>query len=1149
DSSQSDSLHTLTTEELRSLAREELNNEYDSVYILDCASKRYRIYHNTLNLDNDDALLDYDRDLKRMLGFILEEDRETFEKIVSVESLIENLGNENELEIQYRFKKREFSWARFRAKVLARVDTVPSRVIITVKYIDRVTSEEMSRQKILMENNRFLRHCLDIVSSGAIESQLENILELTRQLFDADRAYACDIISQKGTYGDFITMNREGVKASSYDLNELDWNTRNQLFVVMTDYNHKIIYTNQLQKYKAVRDFLLNDDIESVVFSSFYDNGSLSGFFGVDNPKKNGNDSELIRLVGAIVRSALSRKYREQMVAEENARAIAKIAQTNEREKEKYTNVITALSSDYSSIYYYDEKTNTVTPYSLSARINSLLGDSIGKLSYEELTEYYIEHGVQASDKAEMRVELDRRVILDKLKTVPSYTKIFLNNQGKYCEMKAARAKDNSKAFVIGFGEKDKEIRNEKSHDNILFLITQTLFDVGDIDEKINQVLFAVKNYYSSEVARAVAVSRDGTQMLVTSRYPAFPEDDGIKYDVCIPIEEFQDWLERFRVDGAFFDSKDENVKQYYKNLPQYVKKYYNVDSVMSAPMLVNDEIKGFVSIDNPRNNLEDLGMLRVAGAVIYSLYLKKTQSAEEQKTLSIISGTYKIVSYVDLVEDYVHVYSASDRYSGYYEDITSLQETSRRFVEMVVAPEDRDKMRGVLSPFYIKERLKRQDHFTVTFGESFRGEQRRDYEIRFIKASEDGNQVVITIADNTEIMALEREQREKLLAAKKQAEDASKSKGEFLARMSHDIRTPINGVMGMTEIARRYHNDEKRLLDSLDKIDVASKHLLNLVNDVLDMSSIENGKVAISSKPFNVLTFAENCAHIIDGQLEGRRVKLIKDFEGIKKPFVRGDELHLRQIIINILGNAVKFTPDNGEILFRISEKKVTKNRISFSFVIKDTGIGMKPEFIEHIWDEFSQEESSMGPVYKGSGLGMPIAKQLSELMGGDLSVESEYMKGTTFTLDVSFAIDKINAEMAGEGGNVSIAGANLLLVEDNDINIEIAKEILESGGAHVDVAENGSIAVDKFKSSEPFYYDLILMDIMMPVMDGLEATRRIRGMRRDDALLVPIIAMTANAFTEDIQKTAAAGMNEHLSKPVEAKRVLATIASYLEK
>jgi signal transduction histidine kinase/ActR/RegA family two-component response regulator len=381
---------------------------------------------------------------------------------------------------------------------------------------------------------------------------------------------------------------------------------------------------------------------------------------------------------------------------------------------------------------------------------------------------------------------------------------------------------------------------------------------------------------------------------------------------------------------------------------------------------------------------------------------------------------------------------------------------------------------------------------------------------------------------------------------ALEQARKANKAKSEFLSSMSHDIRTPLNAVMGMTGIALKHTDDEERVTDCLEKIEESSNHLLRLINDVLDMSRIESGKIVMAQESFDLRTCLANCASIIEGQLATRDVKLIREFEEFEYPIVIGDELHLSQIFINILGNSVKFTPDGGTIYFRARQIEKEGKKV-FYFELEDTGIGMKPEFLPQLFEKFTQESAGSRTNYKGTGLGMAITKQFVDLMNGTIQVESTLNVGTKFIIEIPMQVDtERKAELTPVEETFDLKGMKVLLVEDNELNMEIAEELLEEQGIIVTTAVNGLLAVEAFEQSKIGTFDAILMDIMMPVMDGLTATEKIRALNRADAKTIPIIAMTANAYVEDIKKTKEAGMNAHLAKPVDIDMLYATLMNF---
>lgn len=390
-------------------------------------------------------------------------------------------------------------------------------------------------------------------------------------------------------------------------------------------------------------------------------------------------------------------------------------------------------------------------------------------------------------------------------------------------------------------------------------------------------------------------------------------------------------------------------------------------------------------------------------------------------------------------------------------------------------------------------------------------------------------------------------EANQMLKTAAEEANSANQAKSDFLSHMSHDIRTPINGIMGMTDIALKNIGNQDKVQDCLMKISGSSQHLLGLVNDVLDMSRIESGKTKVNHESFDIRTCINNCASIVGGQLATRDLVLKCEIGDFEHPLLIGDELHLRQVFINILGNSVKFTPDGGTIYLRAMERESAEGRALFRFELADTGIGMKEEFIPHLFEPFAQEDDGMRTTYKGTGLGMAITKQFVDMMGGTIEVQSTLNVGTTFIIEMWIDIDlEAKEDEAKTDFHANLKGMKVLLVEDIELNLEIAQSILEEEGAVITPAMNGQEAVDAFQNNPAGTFDIIIMDIMMPVMDGITATKTIRALDRPDAAMIPIIAMTANAYEEDIRNTREAGMDAHLSKPIDVEVLFKTLSHF---
>ena len=386
-------------------------------------------------------------------------------------------------------------------------------------------------------------------------------------------------------------------------------------------------------------------------------------------------------------------------------------------------------------------------------------------------------------------------------------------------------------------------------------------------------------------------------------------------------------------------------------------------------------------------------------------------------------------------------------------------------------------------------------------------------------------------------------------------AENANKAKTDFLSNMSHDIRTPMNAIIGMTSLIRHDAGNKAKVIEYADKIDISSQHLLGIINDVLDMSKIEAGKTVFKYTDFSILDFITELNTIFHSQIDEKNQTLTIIKENIRHEWVNGDQVHLMQIFSNLVSNAVKYTQEGGKIQFLVEECE-TKSSVyaKYRFLVSDNGMGMSADFKDTIFDAFTRAESSLTNKIQGTGLGMAITKNLVEAMGGTIDVESELGQGSCFEvlLDLKIAEDRTVALAAQEetdeqDGNI-LQGMRFLCAEDNELNAEILMELLKIEDAECTICENGEKVLETFEQSAPGDYDMILMDVQMPHMDGYEATRCIRALGRSDAQKVPIFAMTANAFAEDVQKSREAGMNAHISKPLNIRAVYKQMNRYLQ-
>ena len=395
---------------------------------------------------------------------------------------------------------------------------------------------------------------------------------------------------------------------------------------------------------------------------------------------------------------------------------------------------------------------------------------------------------------------------------------------------------------------------------------------------------------------------------------------------------------------------------------------------------------------------------------------------------------------------------------------------------------------------------------------------------------------------DITDTMVTRKKQEQSIMELLERVRQANSAKSEFLSHMSHDLRTPINGILGMLAILEKSQDDLERQRECRNKIRVSTEHLLSLVNDVLQVSKLESGRPAAVEEPFDLHGAVEDCIAVLSPLAEERGIRLELEKSGLRHGRVIGNPLHLRQILINVIDNALKYNRPHGSVFVRAEEAAFRDGTASCRFVIEDTGIGIGEDFKEHIFEPFTQEHQDARTNYHGVGLGMSIVKKLVDQMKGTVEVDSQLGRGSVVRITLPFRVDEARSGApAGDNWDVQgdVAGMRVLLVEDNEINCEIVEYILREAGAEVVTANDGKAAVDAFAASGPGTFDCILMDLMMPVMSGYEAARVIRSMKRPDAEAVPIIALSANAFEEDVAMAKDAGMNEHLAKPVDIRKM----------
>ena len=509
------------------------------------------------------------------------------------------------------------------------------------------------------------------------------------------------------------------------------------------------------------------------------------------------------------------------------------------------------------------------------------------------------------------------------------------------------------------------------------------------------------------------------------------------------------------------------------------------------------------------------------------------------------LAGDYFSIYIVDPDTDHFVEYSCTEEYNrmGVEKEGDDFFNLSRRNMDRLIYPEDKGRFMAVFKKDRIMSILKRDGSFTTKYRLVIDGVPTYVSMKATLMEDDAGRHLIIGTNNINAQMLREEEYRRKMESARTDA------KNDFLANMSHDIRTPMNAIVGYTNIARSRWEEQEIVRDALDKIASSSHFLLSLINDILDISKIESGKMQLSMASCNLEDIFRRIEDITALQAKNKSLTITYNHEKVRHIRVVADELRIEQVLINIISNAIKYTPEGRSVDIIAEELGVADSgKLSYRFIVRDAGIGISEEYLPHIFESFTREEKTTVNRVQGTGLGLAITARVVEMMGGTISVKSKLGKGSEFTVDLELESEEAEdpASEAEQEQTVSLSGKRILLIEDNAINAEIAVMILQQYGMTVDRAENGQIGVDKVQAAEEYFYDAVLMDIQMPVMNGYEATRAIRALPGDYPKALPIIAMSANAYDEDVRACLDAGMNAHLAKPFQPEKLISVLGQY---
>ena len=527
--------------------------------------------------------------------------------------------------------------------------------------------------------------------------------------------------------------------------------------------------------------------------------------------------------------------------------------------------------------------------------------------------------------------------------------------------------------------------------------------------------------------------------------------------------------------------------------------------------------------------------------------YLQSANLEYQHNIIEAISRIYVTNYVVDLKKDKFEIIRAPEEIYKIARHFNGARQITNAITEHCIGREYQAGMRAVTDLDTLPERLHGKEFLNYTFQDTGETWHMMTALPKRVMADGEIESVIFVVQNIDEQKRREQEYQNQILETAEEARRANAAKTEFLRRMSHDIRTPINGVIGMLNIGDHFPKDMEKQKECREKIRGAAMFLFELVNDVLDMSKMESGEIELEQIPFDMKETLAELVPLIEVQAVERGIRFLYDPVKCDHCKLVGSPVHLRQILLNIAGNAVKYNRKNGSLKLSSRELLSRDGYALFEFICTDTGKGMSREFQQHMFEPFTQEESGARTTLDGTGLGLSIVKKLVEKMNGEIDVVSEEGKGTTFTIRLPLKIDAGAAEEKScavqEEQDLSIEGTRILVVEDNELNMEIAEFMLSDQKAVITKAWNGKEVVEIFRQNPKGTFDVILMDIMMPVMDGLSAARAIRELDRDDAKEIPIIAMTANAFEEDRKRSRDAGMNGHIAKPLDAQEIVKTI------
>ncbi len=800
---------------------------------------------------------------------------------------------------------------------------------------------------------------------------------------------------------------------------------------------------------------------------------------------------------------------------------------------EQNLQIIDVLASEFEAVFYVNLETDEMSNYSHKKDSGRVVDKCFSSgIKYSEAYKLFLESKVLPEDVAMMTQRGSFENIVKELKSKKTYTTIYRSEHGGYAEMKFVKVgneDENPKAVALGFADRDSEIRQKKEEEKRL----KRNIDIMEI----------LASEYSSVYYVDLTTDDIDTYTMNEETESEFGQifRSGIKYtqayQMYVDTLVYEEDREMMLKAGSLY-----NILNELGNKKTFITQYRSVGN--GEPHYC--EMK-FVKVGEDENpNAVALGFSD-KDEVIRTEKKNKETIERDMAVISGLSDDFGCVVYVDY-NTYEEIHY---RYEPKFEQnipgwtkLNNFQERIELLINTIMHPDDRASFKEATRHDVVLESIKKDKVYFVNF-RTLIGDEVTYYQAKFVRDDYSDTHLIAGFHN------VDEETKREMNALQK-AETASKAKSTFLFNMSHDIRTPMNAIMGFTDMAIKNIDNKDRTMESLRKVKSSSEYLLSLINDILDMSRIEADKMDLEETPHDLFQCGQDVLPMLRDLAEQKELRFTSDFLNITDRYVYLDYLRMNQALINLVSNAVKYTKEGGRVWFNVKQTKKPENGYAeYEFSVKDTGIGMSQEFIKTAFDTFSREKNSTISKQQGTGLGLAITKRIIEKMNGTITIESEQGVGSLFTVTVPFRIvenpkevEEAQSKMSVE--EVKLEGKRVLIVEDNELNREISVDILSDAGLLVEEAEDGQVALYKVLEKGADYYDAILMDIQMPVMDGYEATREIRKRFPDEH--IPIIALSANAFNEDKIKAVEAGMDDHQSKPIVISQLFETLKKYIK-